>query len=78
MLPTARLSDQVTAVFDVPVTAAVNACVCAGARVTLPGVNATLTGGASDTLALADLVESATLVAVTVMVCALVIEAGAV
>ena len=34
----------------------------------------TLTGGDSDTLALADLVESATLVAVTVMVCALVIR----
>ena len=45
---------------------------------TLPGVNATLTGGTSVTLALADLVESATLVAVTVMVCAAVIDAGAV
>ena len=78
MLPTAGFSDQVTAVFEVFATVAVNACVCAGARVTLPGVNATLTGGASDTLALADLVEFATLVAVTVTVCALVIEAGAV
>ena len=64
--------------FEVPVTAAVNACVCDGVRVTLPGDNATLTGGASDTLALADLVESATLVAFTVMVCALAMEAGAV
>jgi len=27
ILPTAGLSDQVTAVFDVPVTTAVNACV---------------------------------------------------
>ena len=35
-------------------------------------------GTTSDTLALADFVESATLVAVTVTVCALVIEAGAV
>ena len=78
MLPITGLRDQVTAVFDVPVTAAVNVWVCEGVSVTLPGVNATLTGGASDTLALADLVESATLVAVTVTVCALVIEAGAV
>src|ERR1039458_9742483 len=78
MLPITGLRDQVTAVFDVPVTAAVNAWVCEGVRVTVPGVNATLTGGASDTLALTDLVESATLVAVTVMVCVLEMEAGAV
>ena len=78
MLPITGLRDQVTAVFDVPVTAAVNVWVCEGVSVTLPGVNATLTGGASDTLALAVLVESAALVAVTVTVCALVIEAGAV
>ena len=78
MLPTEGLRVQVTAVFEVFATAAVNACVCASARVTVPGVNATLTGGTSVTLALADLVESATLVAVTVTVCALVIEAGAV
>jgi hypothetical protein len=78
MLPTAGLSDQVTAVFDVPATAAVNAWVCDGVRVTLPGVSPMLTGGASDTLALAVLVESATLVAFTVTVCALAIEVGAV
>jgi hypothetical protein len=42
MLPTDGLSDQVTAVFDVPATAAVNVCVCEGVRVTLPGANATL------------------------------------
>jgi hypothetical protein len=78
MLPTAGLSDQVTAVFELPLTVAVNAWVCEGASVTLPGVSATLTGGASDTLALAFLVESATLVAVTVRVCAAVIDAGAV
>ena len=78
MLPIAGLSDQVTAVFEVPATLAVNIWVCEGVRVTLPGVNATLTGGASDTLALAFLVESATLVAVTVRVCAAVIDAGAV
>ena len=78
MLPTAGFSDQVTAVFEVPATLAVNVWVCAGARVTLPGVNATPTGGDSDTLALADFVESATLVAVTDTVKSLEIEAGAV
>jgi hypothetical protein len=78
MLPTAGLSDQVTAVFDVPATLAVNIWVCDGVRVTLPGVNPTLTGGVSDTLELADFVEFATLVAVTVMVSALAIVAGAV
>jgi hypothetical protein len=78
MLPTAGLSDQVTAVFDVPATLAVNIWVCEGVSVTVPGVNATLTGGASDTLELADFVEFATLVAFTVTVCALAIVAGAV
>jgi hypothetical protein len=78
MLPTAGLSDQVTAVFELFDTAAVKACVCDGVRVTLPGDRATLTGGTSVTLALAVLVESATLVAVTVTVCALGIDAGAV
>jgi hypothetical protein len=57
-------------------------CVAAAFSTTLP--NATLdalmlsVGTPSDTLALADLVESATLVAVTVTVCALEMEAGAV
>jgi hypothetical protein len=46
--------------------------------VTLPGVSATLTGGASDTLELADFFESATLVAFTVTVWAFVMETGAV
>jgi hypothetical protein len=41
-------------------------------------VSETLTGGASDTLALTDLVESATLVAVTVTVWAAEMVAGAV
>ena len=78
MLPTAGLSDQVTAVFRVLATVDVKAWVCDCPRAAVVGVNETLTGGDSDTLALADLVESATLVAVTVMVCALAIEAGAV
>ena len=78
MLPAAGLRVQMTAVFELFVTVAAKAWVCAGVRVTLPGVNATLTGGASDTLALADLVESATLVAVTVTVWAEEMVAGAV
>jgi hypothetical protein len=78
MLPTAGLSDQVTAVLDELATAAVKAWVCDWPRVTVAGVSETLTGGASDTLALADLVESATLVAVTVTVWAAEMVAGAV
>ena len=78
MLPTAGLSNHVTAVLELFDTAAVNAWVCDGVRMTLPGVNATLTGGASVMVALADFVESAALVAVTVTVCTLAMEAGAV
>src|SRR5665213_246232 len=44
MLPTAALSDQVTAVFVVFATVAVKAWVCEGLRLTLSGVNVTLTG----------------------------------
>jgi hypothetical protein len=40
MLPTTGLSDHVTPVFDVPETAALNACDCEAARVTLAGVSA--------------------------------------
>ena len=78
MLPTAGLRDQVTAVFELLATAAVNAWVCEGVRVTLLGVSPMLTGGARETLAIADLVESAALIAVTVTVCPLVMDAGAV
>ena len=78
MLPTAGLSDQVTAVLDVPATAAVKAWVCDGVRVTLPGDTATLTAGVSEIVAVADLVESAALVAVTVTVWAEAIDEGAV
>jgi hypothetical protein len=44
MLPSAGLSDQVTAVFEALATAAVNAWACDGRSVTLNGVNVTLTG----------------------------------
>ena len=62
------LADQVTAVLVVPVTAAVNCCVppvCSDAEV---GLMLTATGGGGAvtlTLAEADFVLSATLVAVT-------------
>jgi hypothetical protein len=43
MLPTAGLSDQVTAVLELFDTVAVKAWVCEVVRVTLPGDRATLT-----------------------------------
>jgi len=60
--------DQVTATLLVPVTDAVNCCVCDAVRFTLAGLRETLTGGAGGmmvTNALADLLVSATLLAVT-------------
>ena len=45
-MPTAGVSAQVTAVFDVPATAAVKVCVCEGVSVTLPGVTVTPNGAA--------------------------------
>ena len=78
MLPTAGLSDQVTAVFVVLATVAVKAWVCVGVRVTLAGVRVTLTGGVREIVPLAETAGLATLVAVTVTVCAVAMEAGAV
>jgi hypothetical protein len=49
-----------------------------GLNVAEDGVTKTVTGGARLTVALADLVESAELVAVTVTDCAAVIDAGAI
>ena len=77
-MPTDGFKDQVTAVFDDPLTVAVNCWVWDAVRDAVNGVSETVTGGARAMLALADLVESAALVAVTVTVCALDIEAGAV
>jgi hypothetical protein len=77
MLPTAGLSDQVTAVLELFDTVAAKAWVCDWPRVTVPGVNSTLTGGVSEMVAVADLVESAALVAVTVTAWALAIDEGA-
>jgi hypothetical protein len=66
--PTAGLSDQVTAAFIVPVTAAVNCCDCEAANETAEGVIVMLTAGVSETLAVADLVGSAALMALTTTV----------
>ena len=61
-----------------PLTVAVNVWFCDGSKDSEDGVSETATRGVSVTVAVADLVGSATLVAFTVMVCALAIEAGAV
>jgi hypothetical protein len=78
MVPVAGLRLHVTVVLAVFVTMAVNCCVCEGERVAVKGVTLTVTGGANVTVAEAVLVLSAALVAVTVTVCWLAIDAGAV
>jgi len=76
-VPTAGLSDQVTVVSVVPLTLAVNCWVWEGVRETLVGVSVTATA-TRVMVALADLVVSAALVAVTVTVWELVLVLGAV
>lgn len=77
MLPTEGEIDQVTFGFDVPLNDALNCCVCPPDSETDVGDIVTETG-TRDTTALAVLVESAALVAVTVTVWAEVMVAGAV
>ena len=60
-----------------PVTVAVNGCFCETVREAVEGVSVTVTG-VRLMVALADLVESAVLVAFTVTLRAMAIEAGAV
>ena len=74
----AGLIVQVTAVFVEPVTVDVNCCVCAANSDALAGVTVTVTGGFKVTVAVADLVVSATLVAVMVTVLCAAIDGGAV
>jgi len=76
--PTSGLSDQVTLVLLVPVTVAVNGWVCEAVRFTEAGPIVTTGGGIKLTLALADWVASATLVAVMMTLCPALIVAGAV
>jgi hypothetical protein len=78
IVPTAGLSVHVTALLEVPPTVAVYCRVWAAVRVAESGVNEIVTVGVSVTVALADLVGSATLVAFTVTVCAAAMVAGAV
>ena len=81
-LPIEGVMDQVTEVFALPVTIAVNCAVFEAVRAALEGLTPTLTpppaGGVSVTVALADFVESATLVAVMVTSSGLLITEGAV
>jgi len=69
---------QVTAVLLVPVTVAVNCCCAPTVTFTAVGDTDTATGGKTVTVALADFVESACEVAVTVTVAGLGTFAGAV
>ena len=76
MVPAAGLSDQVTAVLLVPVTEALKVADAEAPSETEVGPIVTATG-VSDTVALAVLVVSAALVAVTVTVCWLATIDGA-
>jgi hypothetical protein len=70
--------DHITAVFADPDTDAWNDSLCEAVRLAAEGVTSTLTVGTREIVAEALLVASATLVAVTVTVCAEAMEAGAV
>ena len=72
-----ELIAQVTAVLLLPVTVAVNCCVWPRNMLTVPGLTVSATG-CRVTVALADLLTSAALVAITVTVVPAGIEAGAV
>jgi hypothetical protein len=74
----AGVNDQVIPVLLVPPTVAVNFWFCDGSKDTEDGVSETVTRGMSVTVAVADFVGSATLVAFTVTVCAAAMVAGAV
>ena len=78
MVPVLGLNVHVTAVLLVLFTVAVNCCVCPAVSVVLAGLTDTATAGVSVITAVAFFVESAELVAVTVTVCWLLTEEGAV
>ena len=77
-MPTAGLTVHVTAVFVEPVTLAANCWVCELNRVAEAGLMLMATGGMRLIIALADLLESAVLVAVIVTVWVAVMPEGAV
>jgi hypothetical protein len=76
MLPTSGLTDHATPVLAVPLTVAVNCWFCEAVSEVVEGVSKIVTGMRL-MVELADLVGSAVLVAFTVTLCALAIEAGA-
>ena len=78
MEPTAGLMDHVTAVFEEPVTVAVNCWVPDAGSVVLDGESVTVTTDWRVTMEEANTDELAALVAVTVTVCAALTELGAV
>lgn len=65
IVPAAGLRLHLTAVFDAPVTGAVNCCDAPPARLTEAGATLTTTTAGIETLAWADLVPSALLIALT-------------
>jgi len=67
MVPTAGCTDQVTAVFELPVTVAENCWFCEAVRDIVERFSETARGGLSITVAIADFVGSAMLVAITEM-----------
>jgi len=71
MLPIGGLIPQVTAVFAVFVTVAVNCCACLCVSVAIVGLTETVTGGTTDRVVVPDLLASAMLVAVTALFVAL-------
>jgi hypothetical protein len=77
-VPIEGLSVHVTEVLVEPVTLAVNCRVCELDKVAEVGLTPTATGGTRLIIALADLVESAALVAVMVTLWAVLMLAGAV
>ncbi len=77
MVPTWGLKDQVTVVFEVPLTLAVKVALCPPVSDVDPLEDKVTTTGFRVTVAVANLVGSTTLVAITWTVCWLAIIAGA-
>src|SRR5205085_1997519 len=78
IVPGPAITAQVTDVLLVPVTEAANCCVSPAVRFAVFGLTVTAIVGLRFTVAVSDLLVSATLVALTVAVCVVGIEAGAV
>lgn len=68
-VPVTGVIDQITDVLELPVTVAVNCLDCAWNRFTPAGVTVTLSGGNNVTVAVANEIPSAALIAFTVTIC---------